>query len=373
MELRSVSESQKPERTDWHIIFNRPSVYHRDQAQAIVRLAIKGDEVTSYVRALDLPESWQRERSERQSQRSSWALGARVIEMVLLLLAVVTLLTRSPRNGFKGRAALPWMLLVAGGLLIANGTNMPLVLNNLDPTKGWHGQLAIIVASWLAEAILMAVIALIAVQALYAESPAPESNWRRDMGLGASLGLVIATLGTLLYFFTVNAFEPSQFPHIATDWPVLAAVGSALTGFRNALFIMVIAVGLTRFVHDGRLWRWWLIIAVTIAWLVFQIIAAGDWQTGLSQHIGAPVTLLVSLHLLARGQLGAALALQGVVIALDQLSLLGANHSLGWLQAVSAAAVCLVVAVFLVRHWHKHCHRPVPGQDTTSGEGITVP
>src|SRR5690606_709708 len=106
-----VQEIKRPERTDWNMTWLDLDAYNHEDGQAIIRVNLSGDEVTSYLRTIEVPEEWGRVFNEQKSGKTPFKIAAGVAYALLFVVALVGLIGPSSGRKFSFSAALPWALL----------------------------------------------------------------------------------------------------------------------------------------------------------------------------------------------------------------------------------------------------------------------
>lgn len=116
--------------------------------------------------------------------------------------------------------------------------------------------------------------------------------------------------------------------------------------------LLILALGLVRFT-TGR-GRWAVIILLVLIWWIGSALAAQEFAVTLAAQFMVLAQLWLAFELIRRQQMGIAIAMFGVSIALRQLGVMEAIYPLAWLHGLLSAGVCLVLAYGLLRHWYCH-------------------
>src|SRR5690606_25336641 len=112
---------------------------------ASIRIYLSGDQVTGYMRTIEVPEEWGRDWNERQSGKTPFKVAAGLVGAVLVILAIVGLFGPSTGRKFSFTAALPIVLLVLAGSIGSVALVPDSITAQLDPTQDWKMQMGILI------------------------------------------------------------------------------------------------------------------------------------------------------------------------------------------------------------------------------------
>jgi hypothetical protein len=82
-------------------------------------------------------------------------------------------------------------------------------------------------------------------------------------------------------------------------------------------------------------------------------LAAPEFVVALTAQLVTVLQAVLVLELIRRQQMGIALALTGVSIALRQLGVMEAIYPYSWLHGLLSAVCCLAIGYFLLKHWYR--------------------
>jgi len=137
----------------------------------------------------------------------------------------------------------------------------------------------------------------------------------------------------------------------ATLVPWLTTILNGLKGIFPALILLLLALGLVRFTTSR--WRWIVIILLALVWWIGSALAAREFAVTLGAQLPTLVQLLLVIELIRRQQVGIALAVFGVSIALRQVGVMEAIYPDAWLHGLISGICCLAVAYLLLKHWYR--------------------
>lgn len=355
LEEKSVEEIQRPERTDWNITWLDLDTYNHNQGHASIRVYLSGDEVTSYLRTIEVPEDWGRSWNERRSGQTPYKFAAGTAYALLVVLAFVGLIVGPASGGkFSFKAAWPWILLGLIGVVVISYSVRDAVLSGLDTAQDWTMQMGILLFGAAFAVAAYATVSFFAVQPIYRRRPLPGAQFGSDWVLATAL-----TLGLSCAYIAMEVFLPSTFtpgPNLgalnATS-PLLATLLGTLSGLIAVLFSVVALVGLMGFFKTR--WRLQLVIALAIVWFIASPFGDDEpLRKGLFNILFA-IKIILAYQLIRRGQMGVALAfllLSNLVLAAIATTRALYHDALwqGWLSVVFLA----LVSWWLVRHWYRH-------------------
>lgn len=375
LEEKAVEEIKRPERTDWSIRYLDRAVYDHKNGQAVIRVSLSGDEVTGYVRTIDVPQEWYRAEEEKNASRQPYSIAMGLAVTLITVLALCGFLGKSTGRRFRFKIALPWMLINSGAMLLVSFLWMDQMISQFDPKMAWSTQLWLRVAGLGLGAVVMALISFLAVQAIYAvhsNSFVPVNAGavaKRDFWLGSSIGLVFVAFSAsaeLLLPSTVSA--PGAYSaDYATALPWLTTIGNGLKGIMGVMMTLVLALGMLRFAT--KLWRKVLVVVLILVWLVMGSLAAEEAGIVLLHNLIKLARIVLLIELLRRKQVAVAIAMGCASAALGQLAVGHALYASAWLHGLLSFLVCTGVSYGLVRHWHRYAAdepvTPVKAESTT--------
>ncbi|HSX86334.1 MAG TPA: CPBP family intramembrane glutamic endopeptidase, partial [Cellvibrio sp.] len=118
LEEKSVEEILRPARNDWVVTYLDKNAYHHNNASAAIVIKIAGDEITSYVRTVDIPEEWKRAENEEHSRQQPYKIVGMVAMLLLFGSAALSFFRKQMAPKFSVRAAWPWVGIVVTGQLL---------------------------------------------------------------------------------------------------------------------------------------------------------------------------------------------------------------------------------------------------------------
>jgi hypothetical protein len=92
---------------------------------------------------------------------------------------------------------------------------------------------------------------------------------------------------------------------------------------------------------------------LTLIWWIGSALAAREFAVTLGAQLITLIQLLLVIELIRRQQMGVAIAVFGVSIALRQLGVMEAIYPYAWLHGALSAVCCLVLAYLLLKHWYR--------------------
>ena len=352
LEEKSVEEILRPARSDWKVTFIDKVAYNHNNGQAVITIKLAGDEVTNYERSVDVPEAWKRAESEAESHRQPYKIVAMVAFFALLGCAAISFFHKHNGRKFSVAAALPWVAIV----VIANITVSLLwidpALGSMQTTMGWWMQVGMLLAGLAIGSGVLGVIAFLAAQAVHAERPRSDASAIHDFKVGAVLALALTGLHSVQKLIFPPAAPPGVYSaDVATVAPWLTTILNGLKGIFPSLLLLIVAIGLVRFT-TGR-WRWVVVILLALIWWIGGALAAPEFVVALTAQLVTLLQVVLVLELIRRQQMGIALALTGVSIALRQLGVMEAIYPYAWLHGLVSAGCCLAIAYLLLKHWYR--------------------
>lgn len=354
----SVNQNTRPDRTDWTITYaDRDSFYQQD-GEAILQIQLTGDQVTRHARTIRVPNQWQRTQAEQQARQQPFQVAAFILTLVFLVLAISPFLRRSGETR-RLQSAWPWLLVCVSGGLMVSALWADVGLSNLTTSGSWSTQVTIMVVGWLLRAALTAVLVFLIVQTLYAERPLPKQRVGPEYLLGACLAVVFGGLYALGHFLLPSGAAPAPYlADYASYSPWLTPIFRGFSEFTNALIMLLIALGLARFLT--RPVRWIMVAALAILWLTASTLASGEplvefYRTGVRG-----LTVLVMVLLIRQRRTGIALVLVTFSIAMERLGIANALYPDAWLHALLAVVTIAMVSYGLLVHWYRHTQSAQP-------------
>ena len=352
LEEKSVEEILRPARSDWKVTFIDKAAYNHNNGQAVITIKLAGDEMTHYERSVDVPEAWKRAESEAESRRQPYKIVAMVAFFALLGCAAISFFHKHSGRKFSVAAALPWVAIV----VIANITVSLLwidpALDSMQTTMAWWMQLGMLLAGLAIGSGVLGVIAFLAAQAVHAERPRDDASAIHDFKVGAVLARALTGLHSVQKLMFPPAAPPGVYSaDVATIAPWLTTILNGLKGIFPSLLLLIIAIGLVRFTTSR--WRWAIVILLALVWWIGGALAASELVVALTAQLVTVLQAVLVLELIRRQQMGIALALTGVSIALRQLGVMEAIYPYSWLHGLLSAVCCLAIGYFLLKHWYR--------------------
>jgi hypothetical protein len=249
LQLISATESSRPARTDWRVVFADIQGYPLERGQAHIAIYISGDLISGYERFVDIPEEWTREIREQQSTISAIRIGSTILITILGVGVIVTAIVRWARRDFD-TAAFTFVAVALTSLAIVDSWNSwPVIVHSFNTVAPWTNQLYSTLAGMVIGLLLLATLLGLCAglirswkfrQPLADISASPVSS----LILAAGPVLLIAGLRALYGAFTEQT-EPSWglvAPGAAT-FPVLAGLTGPFQSFMTALILLGILFG----------------------------------------------------------------------------------------------------------------------------------
>lgn len=356
LEEKSVEETLRPARSDWQVTYIDKAAYNHQGGQAVITIKIAGDDVTSYVRNIDVPESWSRAESEAEAQRQPYKIIGMVAFFALFGCAAITFFRKHSGRKFSISAAMPWIVIAVSANLAVSLLWIDPALRALQTTMGWWMQVGMLLAGLAIGSGFLGVIAFLAAQAVHAERPRGDANARSDFCMGGVLALALMGLHSLQQLLLPSTGVPGIYSaDFSTLVPGLTTVFNGLKGVFPALMMAILALGLARFADKP--WRWAVLILFALIWWIGSALAAREFLATLGVQLLTVLQVLLAFELIRRQQMGVALAVFFVGIALRQLSVMDAIYPHAWLHGLISALCCLTIAYYLVKHWYRHAVR----------------
>lgn len=358
LEEKSVEEIKRPERIDWRIRYVDKSVYDHDNAQAIININVSGDEVTGYVRNIDVPQEWYRAEEVKNADKTPFRIASGVSFFAFFVIAMCGFLGKHSGRRFRFKISLPWILInslaMAGVALLWIDPD----LQHLDNTQSWTIQLAMMLFMLGLGAAVTGLISFLVAQVIYLEQPRAEDTPRNNFIFGAALALGLCGLMALRDLLLPTTGAPAPYvSDYSTLVPWLTVIGNGLKGIVPIMFTLLVSVGLLRFCK-GQLyranWRTLLIAALVVVWVVTSAFASHEIAQGFVGQLLALAKIWLMIELIRRQQLGVAIAFAVLVQAIGQLGVAHALYPLAWLHGLLSFLVLVGVSYALVKHWHKH-------------------
>lgn len=352
LEEKSVEETLRPARSDWKVTYIDKAAYNHNNGQAVIIIKLAGDEVTSYVRTIDVPEAWTRAESEDDSRRQPFKIVSMVAFLSLFGCAAITFFRKHSGRKFSLPAALPWMVIAFVANITVSLLWIDPALGGLQTTMGWWMQIGMLLAGLAIGSSVLGVMAFLAAQAIHAERPRADASVKRDFLVGSIFALTLMGLHSLKELVLPSASVPGIYSaDFATLAPWLTTILNGLKGVFPILMQLILALGLVRF--TTRRWRWAVVILLALIWWVGSALAAREFAVTLGEQLITLLQLLLVIEFIRRQQMGIALALFGVSIALRQLDVMEAIYPYAWLHGLVSAVCCLALAYLLLKHWYR--------------------
>ncbi len=357
LELKKIEETQRPARSDWTLQFMDKTAYHQAEATALIAIDLAGDEVAGYSRTISIPEAWVRAEREASARRLPFIIVSVVALLTIFCCAGITFFRGGSGRKFSLKIAAPWMLAAVIPFLAVTLMRMDTRLGVLQTTMGWGAQIGMLMAGFLVSAIALGGLFFLAAQAIHGESPRPGASAGKDMWIGSACALALGNyVGLLEMVLPVSSVPVALTADLGAWSPLWALLMNGLTRLTAISLSVLFAIGLVRF--TDRTWRKSLIMALLILLLVCGVFADREPLEGLLRPTVQIFTILLIFELVRRRQVGAALAMLGINIALRQLYLFRALYPEAWWHSLIGAAAVLAATYLLVRHWHANANAP---------------
>lgn len=353
LEEKSVEETVRPARSDWVIKYIDKAAFNQKDGQAIIRITLSGDEVTGAVRTIDVPDKWSRAEAEKNAKKTPLNIAAGLAMFILAGLVLSTFFRKHSGRKINMRIALPWILVCVSANLVVGILWFDGAFNGFNPTMSWNLQLWMSLGGKLLGAGALGVFVLFMAQAIHAEHPSTGVSVKADLMLGTSLALLFAGL----YAVVSLLFPSKQTPPIyAADWstyvPWLTTIFNGLKGFLKVAIMIILTIGAVRFLQTRV--KVILCVVLLLVLSVAGTFAADEVGAALVKQCLFVLSLVVSIELIRRQQLGVLIVMSGVGVALGQANIANALYANAWLHAFISAVCCLLVTYGLLRHWHSN-------------------
>jgi len=350
LEEKSIEETVRPARSDWVLKYIDKAAFDLKGGQAIIRINLAGDEVTGFSRSIDVPDDWQRRESETSSRKTPFRIVSQLAVLILLGMAVSSFLRRHSGRKFNWPVTVPWAAIGVVSSLVLGLTRFESAMADFQPTMGWTLQVWMGLGGKLLLAFGFGVVLVLVAQVLHGER-AGSGGVRQDFIQGGAWALVIAGLQALLVLFMPSNATPQPYDaELGSYIPALATVASGLNEFCAGLLILLLALGIARFLTSRK--RLWSVEFFALVWLLTSSFASHEILLALANKAITLISLWLMVQLIQRQQMGVALAMAGWGIALQQAGVAHALYAGANIDALVAMMVVLAVSYFLLRHWH---------------------
>ncbi len=263
LEEKSVEETLRPARSDWKVTYIDKAAYSHNDGQAVIIIKLAGDEVTSYVRSIDVPEAWTRAESEDDSRRQPFKIVSMVAFLSLFGCAAITFFRKHSGRKFSLKAALPWMVIAFVANIAVTLLWIDPALGGLQTTMGWWMQIGMLLVGLVIGSSVLGVMAFFAAQAIHAERPRADASVKRDFLVGSVFALALMGLHSLKELVLPSVAVPGVYSaDFATLAPWLTTILNGLKGVFSILMLLILALGLVRF--TTKRWRWAVVILLAM-------------------------------------------------------------------------------------------------------------
>lgn len=116
--------------------------------------------------------------------------------------------------------------------------------------------------------------------------------------------------------------------------------------------MIILTIGAVRFLQTRV--KVILCVVLLLVLSVAGTFAADEVGAALVKQCLFVLSLVVSIELIRRQQLGVLIVMSGVGVALGQANIANALYANAWLHAFISAVCCLLVTYGLLRHWHSN-------------------
>lgn len=359
LEVTNASETQRPERLDWHIEFADREAYEHQDSYAYIWFDIAGDQVVRHGRSITVPEEHKRKNAEESSAKTPWQIAATVCLIGLIIVALVGFFYRRRNRGqFMVLLPLPWCILTAVAFLVSSGlwlhTSVLAFQTTVSLQAQWIGSIVGLAIS----AMFIALMALLALQPVYNARP-PQNHLQRDLLWGFSLALLFSGVRSLIWLTLPSQDIPVANPAAwGSDLPWLATLAETAQGLLPGFILIALCTGIAYFLR-GRL-TLLLVAVLAIGWALASAFKSWHFAADLANS-----TLLLALggmivYLAIQREYGLALSFIGFYTALEALDVLQAQYPGASVQSSLALLTTLAVTLALVWHWYR-APRPEPG------------
>lgn len=351
LEEKSVEEIQRPARSDWVLTYLDKPAYTQGNASAAIIIKLAGDEVVSYIRTIDIPEAWTRAESEEYSRQQPYRIIAQVALFALIGCATLCFFRKQTTRRFSIQAAWPWVTVGFIAQLLVTLLWFDQVLGALQTTMGWWVQITMMVVGVVIIAATQGVVLFFAAQAIHGQRPHPQARIKQDFLLGASLALALMGYRCLLELVLPSNWAPGSYSgDWATFFPWLTTILNGFKGVFSFVLLIILALGLLRF--SNKPWRFVLIAVLALVWLLSSSLASREFLLLLGQQLIPLLTVALAMLLIRAQQMGVAIAMFGILIALRQLGVMHAIYPGAWWHGLFSAAICCLLTYGLMRHWY---------------------
>lgn len=358
LEEKAVEEIKRPERTDWRLRYIDKSVYDHNNGQAAINITVSGDEVTGYVRTIDVPQEWYRAEEAKNAGKTPFRVASGVAVFALFAVAMCGFLGKHSGRRFRFDIALPWVGINSLAMLGVSLLWIDPALQQLDTTMDWMTQAGMMVVMLALGAAVLGGITFLVMQVIYTERPQPGHGPCGDYMLGGCLALAFSALMALQHLLLPYSGTPSPY---AADYPTvlpwLTTIGNGLKSLGSIVMGLLISVGLLRFCKTHwytMQWRMILVAVLVVVWIISNAFAGEEVLHSLAGQMLVLVKAWLIIELIRRKQMGVAMAFAAVVVAVGQLGVAHAIYPHAWLHSLLSLGVVLAVSYWLVTHWHKH-------------------
>lgn len=356
LELKSVMESTRPARSDWMVTFLDKNTYAHNDANAAIIVRIAGDEVAGYARIIDLPETWLRAENETNSGLQVYQVINSIFMLAIFGCAAATFFRKHSGRKFSFNLALPWLLVAVLPYLLLTWLRIDGRLDVLQTTMDWTTQLSMLLGGLLLGAAAMGVLIFLAAQAIHAQRPRKDTSVKQDFILGSMLAIGLLGYQSLLaLLFPSTEANYAVWADYSTSLPGLAVMLNGLQGITSSMVMLLLGLGLSRF--TTHTWRFVLISALAIGWWLTGAFGSRELLLGLSRPTSAMLTVALVYMLIRRQQMGLAIVMLGMLVALRQANLLAASYPWAAAHALISVVCCAGVVFILLKHWHQHVAR----------------
>lgn len=351
LEEKSVEEILRPARRDWAVTYLDKQAFDQGNGRAAIVIKLAGDEVTSYVRTIDIPQEWTRAETEAYSREQPYNIVSKLALLVLVGLAVVCFFRKSSGRKFSLIAALPWVLLIVCANTAVSLLWIDQALTNFQTTMGWWMQIGMLLVGLGIGASVIGALVFFIAQALHTERPRIGANLTGDFVLGVVLALALVAYRALIELLLPTIWAPTPYSaDLATAVPWLTVVLNGVKALFPSLMILMLVLGLSRFLT--KTWRWWLVGAMVGLWLIASSLASREFMLTFAYQLFSLMMAGLGFLLIRRQQSGVALAMLGSIVALNQLGVMRAIYSDAMWQGLLSFVICLALTYVLLRHWY---------------------
>lgn len=353
LEEKSVEETVRPARSDWVVKYIDKTAFNQKDGQAIIRITLSGDEVTGALRTIDVPDKWSRAEAEKNSKKMPFNIATGLAVLILVGLALSTFFRKHTGRKINMRIALPWIALCVSANLVVGILWFDGTFSDFKPTMGWNLQLWMSLGGKLLGAGALGVFVLFMAQAIHAERPLANASARTDLIAGTVLAVLLAGL----YAAVSLLFPTKETPPIfAADWstyiPWLTVIFNGLKAFLKIIIMIILTIGAVRFLQSR--FKIILCAALLLVLSAATVLAADEQAAALLRQCLFVFSLVLSIELIRRQQLGVLIAMSGVGAALGQASIANALYVGAWQHALISAICCLLVTYGLLRYWYRN-------------------